>query len=350
MARTAGIYDLSPADLLPDVLGSDDLVDLLVNGHRSDLLSCLAALTRIPRATLLRMTLGGARLKWPEKWCIAGPQSGGCERLVPHLQVCPECLNSDTNAMGTQFMRKRWQSAALTICALHLIPLQQACISCRQPNWPICRRTGPHRYRFVCQRCESPQDWNARITDDNDSYAIGLVASFERQILRALANRSVSWRWVGYAEPAEFIRLIDDVLWALTLSCRQSRPLYRLETLPFPLGERHLAFSNDQWCSAPPHVRRCLFASVLAIISNAHARALLHGRGTYAHRWPELIDRLDTKASIELERRSWFWPPAAHNALGRALVLVKGKRSVCSPTRLFSTGLGKTRRKGKTFY
>jgi transposase len=70
----------------------------------------------------------------------------------------------------------------------------------------------------------------------------------------------------------------------------------------------------------------------------------------YAIRWSELIDRLNTEATIELERRSWFWPPAAHNALQRAIVSVGGQRSVFSASRLFSTDLGKTRRKGKHFY
>jgi hypothetical protein len=351
LARMAGIYDLAPADLLPGAMSWNHL-DLLVNGNGAELLARIGVLTRMQKSALLRMTLGGTRRKWPEKWCVAGPQtSWSTERLVPHLQVCSECLNSDTNGTGTQFLRKRWQSAALTICAVHLTPLQQACIACRHPDWPVCRRTGPRRYRFLCERCESPQDWNARATDADDRCAIGLLASFEQQVLRALANRPVSWRWVGYAEPAEFIRLIDDLLWALTLRCRHSRPIYRLETLPFPLGQRHLPFLfEDHWCAAPPHVRRCLFASVLAIFGNAQARSLLHGRGSYAIRWSELVDRLDTEATIELERRSWLWPPAAHNALGRAIVSVRRQRSVPLARRLFSTDLGKTRRKGKHFY
>jgi hypothetical protein len=63
----AGIYDLAPADLLPGAMSWDHL-DLLVNGHGAELLARLGVLTRMQQSTLLRMTLGGARRKWPEKW------------------------------------------------------------------------------------------------------------------------------------------------------------------------------------------------------------------------------------------------------------------------------------------
>lgn len=33
----------------------------------------------------------------------------------------------------------------------------------------------------------------------------------------------------------------------------------------------HRSLYEDHWCAASPHTRRCLFASVLAIIANAQA-------------------------------------------------------------------------------
>jgi TniQ len=94
LARMAGIYDLAPADLLPGAMSWDHL-DLLVNGNGAELLARIGVLTRMQKPALLRMTLGGTRRKWPEKWCVAGPQtSWSTERFVPHLQVCSECLNS----------------------------------------------------------------------------------------------------------------------------------------------------------------------------------------------------------------------------------------------------------------
>jgi hypothetical protein len=348
LARTAGIYDLAPGDLLAPE--KDGLLDVLVNGHGASAFKHLGVLTCMPKAALLRMTLRGIRPKWPEHWCIAGPRLGSTpgDQLIPYLQVCPECLTSDIKEeSGTQFLRMRWQSAAVTICSKHRMPLQQTCVMCRHTDWPISSRIGVRRYGFVCRRCGSPQDQSKWRSDQSDDYSISLLARFEQQIVRALSNRAVYWSWVGHAEPGEFIRLIEDLLWALTLSCRQSRPIYKLQTLSFPLGERYLpVFSRDRWHTAPPHVRRCLLAAVLAIIGSAQARALLDGSGTYASRWCELLDCLDTKALAELERRSWLWPPAIHNALRRARGKSPRPRSVAA----FSTELGKTRSTVKHFY
>jgi TniQ protein len=95
LARTAGIYDLEPGELMP--AEKDGLLDVLVNGNGASALKHLGALTRMPKATLLRMTLRGIRPQWPEHWCVAGPSpsSTSGDQLVPYLQVCPECLTSD---------------------------------------------------------------------------------------------------------------------------------------------------------------------------------------------------------------------------------------------------------------
>jgi hypothetical protein len=119
----------------------------------------------------------------------------------------------------------------------------------------------------------------------------------------------------------EFVHLIEDLLWALTLRCRQSRPIYKLQTLAFPLGERSLPHPPEgQWHTAPPNVRRCLLAAALAIFGTAQTRALLQGPSTHAVRWCELADRLDAKTLVQLERKSLLWPVAAHNAFRRSLL------------------------------
>jgi hypothetical protein len=352
LARTAGIYDLTPDELL--TVDNAASLDILVNGTGSpSAIKHLSALARMPVARLLRMTLQGIRPKWPDHWRIAAasPSNGVDDHLLPSLQVCPECLNADAKGMlGTQFLRTRWQSAALTICFKHRNPLQQTCMTCRWQSWPISTRSFGRRSWFVCQQCGSPLGQRGLTDEPRDDRSFGLLACFEQQILRALANRPVGWSWVGYAEPSEFIRLIDDLIWILTLSCRQSRPIYRLQTIAFPLGLRHLpTHSTNRWYTFPPPVRRCLFAAVLGIVGSVQTRSMLNG-GTLVNGWCELIDCLDAMAFAELERRSWLWPPAAHNSLRRA---VPSSRGTSPPQRFstpFSTELRKTRRRVGHFY
>jgi len=59
------------------------------------------------------------------------------------------------------------------------------------------------------------------------------------------------------------------------------------------------------------------YAAVLAIIGNIRLYSFEQGHETRANRWCELIDLPDTKSMVELDRRSWHWPPAVHNALSR---------------------------------
>ncbi len=43
---------------------------------------------------------------------------------TPRFQICPQCLIGDGQAQ-TQFLRLRWQCAAMTICQEHSMPLQE---------------------------------------------------------------------------------------------------------------------------------------------------------------------------------------------------------------------------------
>jgi hypothetical protein len=352
LARTAGIYDLTPDELL--TVDNAASLNVLVNGTGpSTAVKHLSALARMPVERLLRMTLQGIRPKWPNHWRIAAasPNSAFDDHILPSSQVCPECLNADAKEeLGTQFLRTRWQSAALTICFKHRKPLQQTCVTCRWQSWPISTRRFGRRSWFVCQQCGSPQDQEGLTDEARDDRSFRLMAGFEQQILRALANLPVGWGWVGYAEPGEFIRLIDDIIWILTLSCRQSRPIYRLQTIAFPLDQRHLPTrSTNRWNTFPPPVRRCLLAAVLGIVGSVQIRSLLNG-GAFVSRWSELIDCLDAMAFAELERRSWLWPPAVHNALRRA---APSSRGTSPPQRFstpFSTELRKTRLRVVRFY
>jgi hypothetical protein len=64
LARTAGIYDLAPGELLP--AEKDRLLNVLVNGNGvAALKASRRTLTHVPKAALVRMTLRGIDPKWP---------------------------------------------------------------------------------------------------------------------------------------------------------------------------------------------------------------------------------------------------------------------------------------------
>ena len=240
----------------------------------------------------------------------------------------------------------------LTICRKHLTPLQKACIHCHRIGWPICSRIAFHRFRFFCRHCGNPLEGGAYSFYDTAGAAVRLLVRFENQLLRALAKQAVEWCWIGYATPQEFLLLIEDLLWAVTRHCYQSKPIYKLQTPPFPLYTRSLPdAATRHWRFASPTIRRCLLATVLSIFSNPKARSLLQGRGRYSFRWYELLVCLTRECIAELEKRSWHWPPAAHNAFRRAARLPRDKRffhSLGGP--LLPTDVGKTQGRAKKVY
>ncbi len=199
-------------------------------------------------------------------------------------------------------------------------------MSCRQVSWPICERIAFQRYRFICRECGRPQENGVNRIDQPYENKLRLVGRFERQLLRALANRPVDWRWIGHATPQEFVSLVTNLLSVLTGSGNRARPIYKLQSSAFPLSSRKLPDAVSQhWRFGSPSVRRCLFAAVLGIFGNRQVHTLLRGRSNYLFRWHDLLVCLTNEEIEQLERRSWYWPPAAHNALRRAAQLPRVK-------------------------
>jgi hypothetical protein len=189
------------------------------------------------------------------------------EASTPPLQICPRCLAEDGHSSETvQFLRLRWQCSAMTFCPKHLTPPQQACINCHRICWPICVRIAFQRFRFFCGHCGSPQEKSGWSDPEPDESAIRLLARFENQLVRALANQTIEWCWIGYATPQEFLVLVEDLLWAVTRCSFRSRPIYKLHAPPFPLYNRSLPHAASRhWRFACPTTRRCLLATVRGI-------------------------------------------------------------------------------------
>jgi hypothetical protein len=121
--------------------------------------------------------------------------------------------------------------------------------------------------------------------------------------------------------------LVTDLLWAMTRPGPHAKPINRLQTAAFPLPYRGLTGpAAHHWRFASPQVRRCLLAAVLSLFGSSRIHSALHGRGKHEMPWQELLLCLSTKDIADLQRRSWYWPPAAHNALRRASQLPRNRQ------------------------
>ena len=323
VARIAAVYGVSIEDLLPEKSPLNTVVTLVQEADPCTLKN-LAASTGLSVKALAKRTLAGANSTWLTDWWIGyfGSDLSPTMSQTPRVQFCPQCLIGDAQ---TQFLRLRWQCAAMTICREHSMPLQEECMNCRQVSWPICERIAFQRYRFVCRHCGSPHK-NGDDALDQPNDKIRLMARFENQLLRALANRTVDWRWIRQATPEEFVSLVTDLLSVLTRRGNQAKPIYKLQSSAFPLSSRVLPDAVSQhWRFGSSSVRRCLFAAVLGIFGSRRVHTVLQGRSSYSSGWHDLLVCLTNEEVGHLERQSWYWPPAAYTALHRAAQLRKTK-------------------------
>jgi hypothetical protein len=325
MARVAAVYGVAPHELLPETVFAADALPSMVQEAGPHILKTLSAFTGASRSSIAKLTLVGGRPYWLPDWVIA--QSKSRFSTMPSLQVCPQCLSDDTGTSGIQYLRLRWQSAVMTLCPMHLLPLEQTCICCHRIGWPVCERTIFRRFRFFCSHCSSPQEMSRWIGPEPNSPAVRLLICFEKQLLAALANRAVEWSWIGQATPGEFQRLVADLLWALTSYGYGAKPIHRLQTSAFPLSSRSVPNPETKhWRFASPADRRCLFASALSIFGRPSVSQILHGSAARCEQlggWLEFALSLTQKHIRDLERRSWYWPPTAHNAFRRAILLAQ---------------------------
>jgi hypothetical protein len=117
------------------------------------------------------------------------------------------------------------------------------------------------------------------------------------------------------------------LLWALTSYGYGAKPIHRLQTSAFPLSSRFVPNPETKhWRFASPADRRCLFASALSIFGRPSVSQILHGSAARCEQlggWLEFALSLTQKHIRDLERRSWYWPPTAHNAFRRAILLAQ---------------------------
>lgn len=312
VARIAAVYGISPSELLPEASGFQ-YPSALVQSADQRVLRTLAQSTGVSVKALSKRTVAGSSRRWPPDWWAGG--------TLPSPQLCPTCLAEDLKTCDrVQFLRLRWQCAAMTICPKHLVPLLEACSHCRQIKWPICEATGFGRFRFLCDECGSSQETTRPVPNASEP-PLRLLVAFETQLIRALQGYSIQWSWIGHAKPAEFLSLVSDLLGVINCQSAMSKPIYQLQTACFPLGHRCVPFrAAMHWGLGSPSVRRCILAAVLAVFGNSRIRSLLEACPEQSG-WSQLLLRVTENKIEDLQRRSWHWPPAAHNSLRRAIEL-----------------------------
>ena len=197
VSRIAAVYQLTLAELLAPEEGPF-AVDGLIQHASDDILQRLRQGTGLSLRALRRMTLSGARsLNQPAWWISAVPASGSpipplTELSRCFLQICPVCLRDDFRK-GVAFVRLLWQSAAMTICPQHYMPLRIVCIARSSQGLPFCQYHSDGRFSFCCPpRADSALPAGERWEGRPPIAALRVLLAFERLLVEcALPGCSV---------------------------------------------------------------------------------------------------------------------------------------------------------------
>jgi hypothetical protein len=276
-------------------------------------------LTRCPVEAIGRQTFLGLRPTWPRRWATwTDPFTVGCfGRLafhdLPRLQVCRSCLREDL-AIGTQFLRIRWLSAASTFCRHHREPLQTPCTACRGADSFYCRRVPP-RFVFLCPECERTLD-SGQYDIPIDPHVARLLMQFEEALGNALDGWKPRPRWVGSCTAKQFTCCVEDLVWALTQPTADwfgsPAPIEWFQVRAVPLLWRFEAYRSFRHRLARSSVwlRRALLAAALGVLCE-EARSIFDVGALdvrFRHDLPAMLEALNPAVRDQLARRSHRWP------------------------------------------
>jgi hypothetical protein len=232
---------------------------------------------------------------------------------LPWLQVCRSCLREDF-AIGTQFLRIRWLSAASSFCPRHREPLQTPCTACRGANSFYCRRIPP-RFVFVCAECDGTLD-SGRYDMPIDLSAARLLMQFEAALESALDGWAPDPSWVGGCTAKQFLTCIEDLVWTLTWPMADwfgsPAPIKWFQVKAVPLVWRFQAYRSirHQLARSSVWLRRALLAAALGVLCEEARRILNVGPLDVRFRrdLPALCDLLHSSVRESLLRRARDWP------------------------------------------
>ena len=251
-----------------------------------------------------KRTVAGSPWRWPQDWWAGG--------TLPSPQVCPTCLAEDLKSCDrVQFIRLRWQCAAMTICPKHLVPMLEACSQCHQTKWPICEAMGFGRFRFLCDECGSSSGDHATYSE-RERTGSSPSAGVRNTIDSRASRLQRSMVWIGHATPAEFLSLVTDLLWIIRLSdCDLEKPIYQLQTACFPLGHRCVpSRPSMHWGLGSPNVRRCMPCRGFGGLRKFSDPIFTREPAQSNSGWGQLLSLCVGRRTSESSTRCLDWPPA----------------------------------------
>ena len=150
-----------------------------------------------------------------------------------------------------------------------------------------------------------------------------VLLRFERTLSRALDGGRVDPLWAGPSTTKQFVRLVEDLVWALTRPAKinsQQSPIAWFAVDSFPHGRYRLGPAVDHCLSITTvQWRRTLLAAVSCLLAGPELRRVMVNdlwtqiRGTSL---ADLAECLVEPFRDELRIRSLHWPPKPRTMLG----------------------------------
>jgi TniQ protein len=187
------------------------------------LLKTLSTLSRLPATSIAALSLkrrfGALGLFWfnHDTYLFYNAQ----HRLIPRPQIlpsyCAECLREQAQQGQAAHLRVEWALAFLTHCPRHRLGLWSCCPDCRDMasmGWGLGRGQPPTR---GCRRC-ALRPWIAFLEPPQPlSRRQERVLALEAALLGAVGGEGSAPRapdpgWVGAVRPADFVRLVSELL------------------------------------------------------------------------------------------------------------------------------------------
>lgn len=305
---------------------------------KGSVIAALAAACRMSPDVVRGLTLSKVFADRPRHWLTwkapAPPPDGG-ERSDFHIwgqispSYCPACLYDDAAAGRDGYIRRDWAVAYRSHCAKHHSRLWDYCFNCKR-HIHVFQHNFGNVAHLSCADCrsslalvESPPRVLVQHEASRQADEVGrFVVEFENTLDDALNGRVPDPRWFGPAEPASFVRALEDlvrIMWGgwehpSDTAGRHAdcRPVANFEVLAL---RREFRGTGGAPMAAPlafvrPAMRYALVAAVLRLLRlpDCPIKRLPEFQFDISFDW--LHGRTDIQAYRSILETGVGWPPA----------------------------------------
>lgn len=308
-----------------------------------EIVAALAKICRIDQGTIRGMTFSQCKdpppwswLAWRfphEKWPHDYSREDLMFRGVVSPSFCPECLHDDANAGQDAYIRREWAKASRGLCVKHAAYLKTSCPHCLYSVNGMRYEAGSP-LRLICFKCHRSlaNDAPRAFRSEGEKAAYHALAegrrylvAFENSLTEALCGRTPDDRWFGPAEPAEFVRMVEDlvqIIWG-GAACRPDHGVsaYRpLLALGVPLLDVSAKGSGWRPSGRPltllgPQMRTALLMSILRFLRLNDLPPALVDRLNWSPTFRWLYDRSGVGAHRQMLLDRQGWPRALSDRL-----------------------------------